>query len=289
LFLIDQQSATYLLANMAQIRDPLTRGAAWVTLWDNVLEGRVDAGALIDAALVALSSEGDEQNTQRILGYVSNAYWRLLSQDQRLARAPALEAALRAGLGRAGTTSLKSAWFSAFRDDVLTSDGVAWLERVWRRDERIPGLTFAETDEIAMATELAVREVPNWQQILQMQLDRTENPDRKARFAFVMPALSADPQVRGQAFERFRSLDNRRREPWVLESMSYLNHPLREADSFGPASNCSRRSSAPVTSSFRDAGWTRRSRDIARRVLPLSSATSSRRSSSIPSVCAGRC
>jgi aminopeptidase N len=113
----------------------------------------------------------------------------------------------------------------------LTSDGVAWLERVWRRDERIPGLTFAETDEIAMATELAVREVPNWQQILQMQLDRTENPDRKARFAFVMPALSADPQVRGQAFERFRSLDNRRREPWVLESMSYLNHPLREADS----------------------------------------------------------
>jgi aminopeptidase N len=231
LFLIDQQSATYLLANMAQIRDPLTRGAAWVTLWDNVLEGRVDAGALIDAALVALSSEGDEQNTQRILGYVSNAYWRLLSQDQRLARAPALEAALRAGLGRAGTTSLKSAWFSAFRDDVLTSDGVAWLERVWRRDERIPGLTFAETDEIAMATELAVREVPNWQQILQMQLDRTENPDRKARFAFVMPALSADPQVRGQAFERFRSLDNRRREPWVLESMSYLNHPLREADS----------------------------------------------------------
>jgi aminopeptidase N len=46
----------------------------------------------------------------------------------------------------------------------------------------------------------------------------------------VMPALSADPQVRQQAFERFRRLENRRREPWVLESMAYLNHPLREAD-----------------------------------------------------------
>jgi aminopeptidase N len=108
---------------------------------------------------------------------------------------------------------------------------VSWLERVWRRDEKIPGLTFAETDEIVMAMELAVREVSGWQQILQMQLDRTQNPDRKARFAFVMPALSADPQVRGQAFARFRELENRRREPWVLESMAYLNHPLREADS----------------------------------------------------------
>ena len=114
---------------------------------------------------------------------------------------------------------------------MLTPDGVSWLERVWRRDEKIPGLTFAETDEIVMAMELAVREVPGWQQILQAQLDRTQNPDRKARFAFVMPALSADPQVRQQAFERFRQLENRRREPWVLESMAYLNHPLREADS----------------------------------------------------------
>src|SRR5262249_36741104 len=193
-------SAAYLLANVPRIGDALTRGAAWVTLWDNVLEGRVEPGALIDAGLHALPDETDEQNTQRILGYVSNAYWRLLPADERVARAPALEAALRAGITRANTTSLKSAWFSAFRDDALTADGVGWLERVWRREEKIPGLTFAETDEIEMAMELAVREVPDAQQILQTQLDRTENPDRKARFAFVMPALSADPRVRAQPF-----------------------------------------------------------------------------------------
>jgi aminopeptidase N len=99
---------------------------------------------------------------------------------------------------------------------------------LWRRTEAIPGLTFAETDEITMALELAVREVPAWNQILQSQLERTQNPDRKARFAFVMPALSADPSVREQAFERLRRVENRRREPWVLESLAYLNHPLRE-------------------------------------------------------------
>jgi aminopeptidase N len=209
----------------------LTRGAAWVTLWDNVLEGRVAPGRFIDAAMRALPEETDEQNTQRVLAYMSRAFWRFIPQEERVARAPAIEAALRAGITRASSTSLKSAWFSAFRDDVLTADGVSWLERVWRRDEQIPGLPFVESDEIVMAMELAVREVPGWQQILQAQLDRTQNPDRKARFAFVMPALSADPQVRGAAFARFRLLENRRREPWVAESLVYLNHPLREADS----------------------------------------------------------
>jgi len=231
LVLLDEESATYLLANMSRIGDALTRGAAWVSLWDNVLEGRVSPGGFIDAAVRALADEGDEQNAQRMLAYVSRAFWRYLPQEERLARAPALEAALRAGISRAGTTSLKSAWFSAFRDDVLTREGQNWLERVWRREEKVPGLPFVETDEIAMALELAVREVPGWQQILQTQLERTENPDRKARFAFVMPALSADPQVRGAAFERFRALENRRREPWVSESLAYLNHPLREQDS----------------------------------------------------------
>jgi len=133
-------------------------------------------------------------------------------------------------LARAQTSSRKAAWFASFRDIVLTPDGLAWLERVWRREEKIEGLTFAETDEINMAMDLAVREVPGWRQILAAQHDRIANPDRKARFEFVMPALSADAATREQSFARFRDLANRRHEPWVLESLDYLNHPLREVE-----------------------------------------------------------
>jgi aminopeptidase N len=229
LFVLDAESRDYLLAHVQEIPDALTRGAAWVTLYDNLLEQRVAAGDLLDRALIALPLETDELNTQRLLGYVTRIFWRFLPHEDRLARAPALEAALRAGIARASTQSQKSAWFSAYRDVVLTGEGVAWLTRVWRREERVPGLTFAETDEITMALELAVRGVADAPQILQAQLERTQNPDRKARFEFVMPALSADPAVREQAFARFRDVQNRRREPWVLESLAYLNHPLREA------------------------------------------------------------
>jgi aminopeptidase N len=210
------------------VPDALTRGAAWVTVWDNLQASRVAPSAFLEAAVRALPTESDEQNTQRVLAYLARVFWRFIPPEDRARRAPALEAMLRAGLARGRTQSEKAAWFNTYRDIVLTSDGVSWLTRVWRRDERVPGLSLAEPDEIAMALELAVREAAGWEETLRTQLERTENPDRKARFAFVAPALSADPAVREQAFARFRFVENRRREPWVLESLQYLNHPLRE-------------------------------------------------------------
>ena len=42
-----------------------------------------------------------------------------------------------------------------------------------------------------------------------------------------MPALSADPAERERWFAPLADVENRRREPWVLEGLSYLHHPLR--------------------------------------------------------------
>jgi len=228
LFVLDAASRDYLLRHVEDVPDALTRGAAWVTLWDNLQASHVGPVEFLDAAVRALPRESDEQNAQRVLTYSARVFWRFIPTADRAARAPALEAMLRVGIERGRTQSEKAAWFNAYRDIVLTADGVAWLTRVWRRDERVPGLTLAEPDEIAMALELAVREAPGWEEVLRIQLERTQNPDRKARLAFVAPALAADPAVRERAFARFRFVENRRREPWVLESLQYLNHPLRE-------------------------------------------------------------
>ena len=229
LFVLDEGSRDYLLGHVEEITDPLTRGAAWVTLWDNLQAARLDPRRLLETALRALPREDDEQNAQRVLSYVTRLFWRFLAPEDRATRTPSLEAALRTGLGRARTPSEKAAWFNAYRDVVMTNDGIAWLARVWKREEQVPGLQLAEPDEITMALELAVREAPGWEDLLRTQIDRTQNPDRKARLAFVAPALSSDPAVRERAFARFRFVENRRREPWVLESLQYLNHPLREA------------------------------------------------------------
>jgi aminopeptidase N len=46
-----------------------------------------------------------------------------------------------------------------------------------------------------------------------------------------MPALSGNPGTRDAWFAALKDVNNRRREPWVLEGLSYLHHPLRAAQS----------------------------------------------------------
>ncbi len=228
---LDARSREYLVAHLPEVRDPLTRGSAWVTLWDELLRGAVAPARLLDLAFAALPAESDELNAQQVLAYTRDAYWHFLTPERRAETAPRLEAMLRAQIAAARSTSLKSAFFRAYRDTALTPDGVAWLERVWRRQESIPGLTFAEVDYIDMALQLAIRAVPDWRTVLDAQLQATKNPDRRDRFAFVMPALDADPVVRDRFFESLREVKNRAHEPWVLEGLTYLHHPLRAAAS----------------------------------------------------------
>jgi aminopeptidase N len=179
--------------------------------------------------LAALPRESDELITQQMLDDVVALFWRYTSADDRPAIAPRLEAMLRDGLARASTTSQKGAWFGALRRTATTPEAVEWLASVWRRDAEVPGLPLAESDEAEIAADLALREAAGADEILAKQLQRFKNPDRKARFAFMMPALSRDPNVRDAFFDSLSDVGNRQHEAWVLDAMRALNHPLRAA------------------------------------------------------------
>jgi aminopeptidase N len=92
-------------------------------------------------------------------------------------------------------------------------------------------LTLAEPDFIRLAAELAVRGVPDAASIVDRQIERTKNPDRKAQLVFVRPALSASAAERDAWFASLADVANRRHEPWVLEGLRYVHHPLRAAES----------------------------------------------------------
>ena len=216
---------------MSRIADPLTRGAAWVTLWEELLERRVAPTAFVDAVLRALPHEPVQQNAQFMVGCLRDAYWRFLTPAARLAAAPSVERAMRAGIARGTTAGAKSIFFGGLRSMALSPDAVRYLERVWARTEAIPGLPLVEPDEATLALDLAVRGIPGAPGILEAQLARMTNPDRKARFAFVTPALSPSAADRARFFAQLADVQNRRREPWVIEALSYLHHPLRSAES----------------------------------------------------------
>ncbi len=232
-FVLDSSSLSRLQQRLPELATPLLRGSGWVTLWDALLDGRVAPAAFFDLSTRALPIETDEQLTARVLNYGGTTWWRFLSPAERQERASSYEALLRAGLARAATASQKAAWFGTLRNVATTPTAVDYLRRVWAREDSVPGLPLAEADYTALALELAVREVDGWQKILEEQLARIENPDRKGRFHFVMPALSADPAERDRWFRSLADVNNRRREPWVLEGLNYLHHPLRARASTG--------------------------------------------------------
>jgi aminopeptidase N len=226
-FHLDAASLGWLMRNLPDVADALTRGAAWVTLWEAMLNGEARPEHVLALAMRSVAVERDELNVQRELGYLSQAYWHYLKPGTRRAAAPHVERVLGDGLAAAASQSLKSAWFSALRDTAETPATLAWLGDVWKQKTVVPGLTLSETDYIRLAEELAVRDVTDARAILDQQFDRTKNPDRKAQFAFVRPALSANAAERDAWFRALTDVSNRRREPWVLEGLRYLHHPLR--------------------------------------------------------------
>jgi aminopeptidase N len=228
LFRLDAGTRRFLLGHVDTIGDACTRARAWVTLWENVLAGDVEPSDFVAAVVRALPREREEQTVERVLAWAVRACWRLLSGAERMASVVAIEALLRREIETAPTVSRAATCFAAFRDVACSTPALAWLIRVWSREETVPGLPLAEADEVVLALELAVRGIPDADRLLQAQLQRVVQPDRREALVFVMPALSGDPAGRDAAFERLRDAAHRRREPWALQSLRYLNHPLRQ-------------------------------------------------------------
>ena len=227
LFRLDPRSLAFLSTRLTELSEPLLRGTGWITLWDAVLEGDLPAHSFLDLLIRGVESESNELNLQRVLGMLNTTWWMFTPPEERGARAPALEGALRSRLEASGGGSVGSAVFRALRGVAITRETVAWLEAVWRGEESVPGVTLGEEDRVALAAALALREVDGWEEILDAQAAEVVNPDRRARMAFVRPSLDADPLVREAFFGTLADPANRNREPWVLESLGYLHHPLR--------------------------------------------------------------
>ncbi len=229
-FKMDSSSRTFLLEQLPQIDDSYLRGIIWLNLWDDMLEGNIKPIDMIDLCIAALRTENDILNIQRILSRLNSTFWNFLNHEQRIAIAADIESILMAQMNEAATLTNRAMYFRSFRSMVITDNGYQWLKSIWMKTNSIKGLTLSERDYTAIATELALRDRDDNQDILAMQLDRISNPDRKSRFKFIMPSLSSDLQVRDQFFTLIKKEESRAVEPWVQSAVAYLHHPLRSKE-----------------------------------------------------------
>jgi aminopeptidase N len=192
-----------------------------------MLEGDIGPAAMLDLAVRTLALEADELVAQQVLGDAADLFWRYIPPSVRSEVAPELETMLWDRMQGVQGASAKAAYFDTWRSVATTPGAVQRMRRLWSGDLEVEGLPLSEQDRTVLALDLAVRDVPDWKAILDRQERAIENPDRRERFAFLRPAVDADPAVRDSFFAALAEPANRSREEWVVTALGYLHHPLR--------------------------------------------------------------
>ena len=208
------------------------RAAEHINLYENMLAGADPAPGDYFTALLGIA---ERETNQLLLGLVldqlSTIYWNLLPTDARLDAAAELESMLWQSMLEQADESSRKVRFDAFADIATTPDALRKLHDIWSGSVSIESLPLSENDLIALAQSLAIRLPTDAETIFTAQLARTENPDNRRRLEFIAPSLSADVSVRDAFFASLAQVRQREVEPWVLEALENLHHPLRIAQS----------------------------------------------------------
>lgn len=226
-FELSPTDSTYLLQNINSLSEPMLRGVSWLNLWENMLHHRLQPLALLPVLLEGIQEENDPLLRQRILSYLNTLYWKFLPEPDRLQVTEQVENTLWNQLQRTTDQRQKTTFFNTYRSIAESSLGRDRLYRIWAKELEIEGLSLSESDYTDLAFQLAVREFPLAEEVLDQQLERITNVDRKARMQFIRPALSADPAVRDTFFYGLKLEKNRQVESWVQAALGWLHHPLR--------------------------------------------------------------
>lgn len=130
--------------------------------------------------------------------------------------------------GMRGYTSTKQKIIRLLISKATEKDIVDNLYDIWKEQK---DSLLNQSDYINLSYQLAIRYPDKWREILDEQLSRLDNPDKRKEFEFVSRACNPDPKKQDELFAELLEPKNRKIEPWALSVLSLLNHPLREPES----------------------------------------------------------
>lgn len=223
-FPVDKKS----IDGLPLLKSSLSRASAYINLYENMLNGlAISPAGLLKFDEDALLKETEELNINILLDQLSSAFWRFTPRAQWNGQAPGIESALWQAMQQANTANVKKQLFKTYSSIALTPTAQDRLFEIWKKKQEPADIKLTEDDYIGLATTLAIRNYAGYQEILNEQLARIQNPDRKLRLQFLMPALSNNVAERDSFFETLKEAKNRSKEAWVTTALSYLHHPLR--------------------------------------------------------------
>lgn len=230
-FQLDTPSLSTFLHGSLTVKDELIRGAIRISLQEELIHKEITGEDFISYLLISLEKEKESLNRQLLLSQLNQVFWSFLSDEQRSIYTPQIEKLLWELMNESTSVSAKAAYFSSYRDLALSQEATQTLYDIWSGKNKISGLPVSEQQMIDLAVSLALLLPQQASEIIDSQLMKTLNPDRKKRLKYIQPFLSADIRERDTAFESLFETENRGVEPWVVDAVRYLNHPLRAKES----------------------------------------------------------
>ncbi|MCX6217884.1 M1 family aminopeptidase [Spirosoma sp.] len=216
-----------MISQLAMLKNPVTRAAAYINLYENMLAGQaVTPTQLVATYQKLLSNEPEELNLRLLTSQLSDIVWTLTSPEMRPALAASVEQDAWRTMEAEKAPGKKKLLFRLYQSIAFSTEARNRLYGIWNEQKAPAGVTLTEDDYTALALALAVRDYPA-EGILTRQLARIKNPDRRNRLKFMTPALSSDVAERDAFFRSLASETNREHEAWVTSALSYLHHPLR--------------------------------------------------------------
>lgn len=221
---LDEEQIEVMRNRVAADERPLYRGGAWLQLHENMVQGRLAPDVFLHALVAQLPRESQAQLVDLMLGMMRETFWKYLGPEIRTRSAPGLESMLWSEMERREDPALKRSFYESVISVFLTVDMRAKLYRIWQQGVRPGGMQLSDRDLAALSHALGLRELD----VREETLARLKQADRVARFHYLMPAADPDPVVRDRFFQQLADPANRAREPWVLEALYVMHHPLRE-------------------------------------------------------------
>jgi len=179
-----------------------------------------------DYILKSVAVETEPQIQNYLLGVLKTIWWKFSDNTFRDANAGRVEGVLWEALGGSLPEGQKRAVFSALASIFVSPESFSSLYNAWV-GERVLDLHIGETDRTRLAIELMIRKPDMFETIAFGEANRIENPDRLRRFNFLLQSASNKPSQRLAFVESLKDAQNRKPEPWVLEAVRLLHHPLR--------------------------------------------------------------
>lgn len=239
IFLLDEKSRTYILANIQNEPDDFLRTMMWGSLWDSVREAELDPKAYVDLVIKNLPTEKDETTIATLLGRVSTAMTYYLSGRQRESRAYPLEALLLERMKNSGTLGQKLTFYRSFLNIATTANARKNLKEILKAGAEKPavpeGITRAvpapsgpfglpplkTKDKFDIVAKLISLGDPEGLTLLD-GLEKTEKTDEARRYAYAARAGIPTNESKAKFFADFTS-NKEISESWIEAAFGPFN------------------------------------------------------------------